>query len=107
MEPNGGPGAFWEWWDGRDVAGAPSGDLAITVGYLQLQGLLYPCHFLVRLEAGGNVLLAYSGDDPFHNANPRSVAVGNDGAIFASFRPDSGVEQTACSRSRPSSPWVV
>jgi hypothetical protein len=88
---NGGPGYYWGWLDGRDLAGMPSGDMAVSLGNLlgwTIDEILYPYHFLTRLGSSGNTLLAYTYNSLFPDSNPRAVAAAADGTLFATFQTD-------------------
>ena len=88
MAPLGGPGTLWAWLEGRDVAGAPDGDLVVTLSRLSWPTLA-PYQYLVRLSTGGCTILAYHSLWLLPDQDARAVAVGSDGTMYASFQTDS------------------
>jgi hypothetical protein len=78
------------WQDGRDVTGAPGGDILLTTGNELGSGWdpVFPYHYLVRLGPGGNRVLGLSFHSIFPDPYPRAVAVAADGTVFATLQTD-------------------
>lgn len=85
-----GDGIQTGWQDGRDVTGAPGGDILLTTGNELGSGWepVFPYHYLVRLGPGGDRVLGMSYDPILPDPYPRAVAVAADGTVFATLQSD-------------------